>query len=161
MLQLAVRVKAAAGQQYVEGTDGAGVTKADLNVVLVQFLQKGTLYASQNVRLIFLPAFLCKLAGDRIQLPRKADVGRNVVMVGESLRNSLLVFFGQLPKVGALGIWALHGVPNVKDIFDLGRTPAGVQDSDAPGTPAHGAAHALIPHVETRAGGGIGALGVN
>ena len=102
-----------------------------------------------------------QLAGDGFQLPLKADVGRNVVVVGKGFHNRILIALVQLPKVGLLGIWALHGVPNVKDIFDLGRTPAGVQDSNAPGTPPNGAAHALIPHVEIRAGGGVRSLGVN
>lgn len=111
--------------------------------------------------MILLPAFRRQLAGDGFQLPLKADVGRNVVVVGKGFHNRILIALVQLPKVGLLGIWALHGVPNVKDIFDLGRTPAGVQDSNAPGTPPNGAAHALIPHVEIRTGGGVRSLGVN
>ena len=161
MVEIVLRLQAAARHQGVGDADRGGSPERHFDVEVIILLQKTPVNDAEKVGLIVVPVVLRKLGGDVFQLFRKAVFPGDTVAALQGGGHGLLVFRAVLPQPGAAGVLPLAGVRHIKDIPHLVFPGAGVNESDTLGSPHHIPAHLLIPQVIVGAGGGVRALSVD
>ncbi|MDD3822210.1 MAG: hypothetical protein PHN93_00455 [Sphaerochaetaceae bacterium] len=110
---------------------------------------------------MLVPVFVRKLRRYPFKLVGKVGSKGNVIPLFQSGGHGVGMLRAQFPQVDAAGIIPAARVGNVKHIPQTRRFAAGVDERDAPAAAPDIPAHAVIPEIVFRAGGGVGALGVD
>ena len=161
VLKILLRLHAASGQEGVGDADGCGVSESRSDVELIIFLQKGTVNDGEDVRAVLVPVFICKLRGHMLKLVAKSIFAGYAKPLFQRGRNDALMLRLKLPEIGAAGLFSIASVCHVEYIAQPGRFAGAVDNSDTTASAPDIPAHALIPKVILRAGGGLRALGVD
>lgn len=160
VVEVAFRLQSAAGQQSVSDTDGGGCLELHSDVILIIFLQKGTVNDIEEVLLMLRPVFLSQFSGYLGELSGKVITGNIVGALQHGLHRIQMALL-QLPQPGSAGMFTGSGVGNVKDIAQAWSVPGIVHQSDSLGTAPYISAHLFIPQIVLCTGGGIRSLGVD
>ena len=160
MTEKFARVQPTPGQELICHADCGGVPESNLNIQLVQVLQKRAGNTRQNILKILLPILAHQLLGDGLQLIGQTALIGDAVLLGESSGHGIGMFLPVLPKIWAAAAVPAKGVCNIEHIPQAPAVPAGVQQRDTLGASPHPASHTLVPRIIAGAGRGLGALGV-
>ena len=160
VVEVAFRLQSAAGHQSVSDADGGGCLKLHSDVILIIFLQKGTVNDIEEVLLMLRPVFLSQFSGYLGELSGKVITIDIIGALQHGLHGIQMALL-QLPQPGCAGMFTGSGVGNVKDIAQAGPVPGIVHQSDPLGTAPYISAHLFIPQIVLCTGGGVRSLGVN
>lgn len=160
VVKVAFRLQSAAGHQSVSDADGGGCLELHSDVILIIFLQKGTVNDIEEVLLMLRPVFLSQFSGYLSELSGKVITGNIIGALQHSLHGIQMALL-QLPQPGSAGMFTGSGVGNIKDIAQAGPVPGIVHQSDPLGAAPYISAHLFIPQIVLRTGGGVRSLGVD
>ncbi|MFQ7640559.1 MAG: hypothetical protein ACLRLO_06085 [Enterocloster sp.] len=160
VVEVAFRLQSTAGHQSVSDADGGGCLELHSDVILIIFLQKGTVNDVEEVLLMFSPVFLSQFPGCLGELSSKVITGNIIGTLQHGLHRIQMALL-QLPQPGSAGIFTGSGVRNIKDIAQAGPVPGIVHQGDPFGAAPYIPAHFFIPQVILCTGGCIRALGVD
>ena len=160
VVEVAFRLQSAAGHQSVSDADGGCCLKLHSDVILIIFLQKGTVNDIEEVLLMLRPVFLSQFSGYLGELSGKVITIDIIGALQHGLHGIQMALL-QLPQPGCAGMFTGSGVGNVKDIAQAGPVPGIVHQSDPLGTAPYISAHLFIPQIVLCTGGGVRSLGVN
>ena len=144
VVEVAFRFQSTAGHQSVSDTDGGCCLELHSDVILIIFLQKGTVNDIEEVLLMLRPVFLSQFSGYLRELSGKV-ITRNIIGALQHGRHRPDVLFLQLPQPGGAGMFAGPGVRDVEHIAQTGFITGIVHQGDTLGATAHIAAHFFIP----------------
>ena len=156
--EVAFRLQSAAGHQSVSDTDGGGCLELHSDVILIIFLQKGTVNDIEEVLLMLRPIFLGQFSSYLRELSGKIITGNIIGALKHGLHRIQMALF-QLPQPGSAGMFTGSGVGNVKNIAQAGPVPGIVHQSNSLGAAPYIPAHLFIPQIVLCTGGGIRSLG--
>ena len=122
VVEVAFRLQSAAGHQSVSDTDGGGCLELHSDVILIIFLQKGTVNDIEEVLLMLRPVFLSQFSGYLGELSGKVITIDIVGALQHGLHRIQMALL-QLPQPGSAGMFTGSGVGNVKDIAQGGVCP--------------------------------------
>lgn len=111
--------------------------------------------------MVVVPVFICKLCGHALKLVAKAVFAGHAKPLFQRGGNDALMFLLKLPQIRTAGLFSIAGVGHIEYIAQPGRFAATVDNSDTTASTPDIPAHALMPKVILRAGGGLRALGVD
>ena len=161
VLQVVSRVQAAAGQEGVLDAGGEDIPKADFQVKVVQLLQQTVRRIIAQVLQMVPIGFVHGALGLLHERPAEVPLLRRAVLPVQSLDDSGVMIFPQLPQVGRPRPPNRAGVGYVKDIIQAGPAAAILMNErDALRTRLHPPPHGIVPQLHAGAVGGIRALGV-
>ena len=160
VVEVAFRLQSAAGHQSVSDADGGGCLKLHSDVILIIFLQKGTVNDIEEVLLMLRPVFLGQFSGYLRKLSGKIITGNIIGALQHGLHGIQMALL-QLPQPGSAGMFTGSGVGNVKDITQARSVPGIIHQSDSLGTAPYITAHLFIPQIVLRTGGGVRSLGID
>ncbi|WP_235930800.1 hypothetical protein [Eisenbergiella porci] len=160
VVKVAFRFQSAAGHQSVSDADGGGCLKLHSDVILIIFLQKGTVNDIEKVLLMLRPVFLSQFPGYLGKLSGKVIAGNIIGTLQHGLHGIQMALL-QLPQPGRAGMFTGSGVRNIKDIAQAGSVPGIIHQRDPLGTAPYIPAHLFIPQVVLCTGGSVRALGVD
>ena len=160
VVEVAFRLQSAAGHQSVSDADGGGCLELHSDVILIIFLQKGTVNDIEKVLLMLCPVFLGQFSGYLGKLSGKVITGNIIGALQHGLHGIQMALL-QLPQPGCAGMFTGSGVGNVKDIAQAGSVPGIIHQSDPLGTAPYISAHLFIPQIVLCTGSGVRSLGVD
>uniref|UniRef100_UPI0036F1B359 hypothetical protein n=1 Tax=Enterocloster aldenensis TaxID=358742 RepID=UPI0036F1B359 len=160
MVEVAFRLQSTAGHQSVSDADGGGCLELHSDVILIIFLQKGTVNDIEEVLLMLRPVFLGQFSGYLRELSGKIITGNIIGALQHGLHGIQMALL-QLPQPGSSGMFTGSGIGNVKDITQARSVPGIVHQSDPFGTAPYIPTHLFIPQIVLRTGGGVRSLGVD
>lgn len=161
MLEVFSRFHAAAGQQYIGGTDHGGIPKCHSDVEIIILFQKRIVNDAEDVAPVVVPVFIHKLRRDTLQLIGKTVSTGNIKTAFQRRRYHILMLLPVLPKVRAARVLAAACVGYIEYISQLWIIAGGVNEGDTFAAAPHIPAHLFIPEVIFRAGRSFRALGEN
>ena len=159
--EIAVQVKAAAGQQQERQADGDGAAEAQGDVVLVQTVQGAAMDGQHDFILEIVPVFVRELHSQGDKLLGEAVAAGDAEGFLQPGRDRVLVLVPVLPEHGIPAVLPALRVGHVEHVAEEYPAVAVTQQGDSFRAAPDAAAHAMVPEVELRAGGGVRALGVN
>ena len=160
VVEVAFRLQSAAGHQSVSDADGGGCLELHSDVILIIFLQKGTVNDIEEVLLMLRPVFLSQFSGYLGELSGKVITGNIIGALKHGLHRIQMALL-QLPQPGSAGMFTGSGVGNIKNIAQAGSVPGIVHQSDSLGAAPYIPAHLFIPQIVLCTGGGVRSLGVD
>ena len=80
MLKVAFRLQATAGHEGIGDADSGGVSELRPDVEFIILLQKGAVNDAEDVLLVIVPVFACKLGGNLFKLFRKVAAGHIIAL---------------------------------------------------------------------------------
>ena len=160
VVEVAFRLQSAAGHQSVSDADGGGCLELHSDVILIIFLQKGTVNDIEEVLLMLRPVFLSQFSGYLGELSGKVITGNIIGALKHGLHRIQMALL-QLPQPGSAGMFTGSGVGNVKDIAQAGPVPGIVHQSNPFGAAPYIPAHLFIPQIVLCTGGSVRTLGVD
>ena len=160
VVEVAFRLQSTAGHQSVSDADGGGCLELHSDVILIIFLQKGTVNDIEEVLLMLRPVFLGQFSGYLRELSGKVITGNIIGALQHGLHGIQMALL-QLPQPGSSGMFTGSGIGNVKDITQARSVPGIVHQSDPFGTAPYIPAHLFIPQIVLRTGGGVRSLGID
>lgn len=161
LIQIVRRVYTTAGQQFVLGAGANQIAECDLDVEIVQFLQK-------TVR-FFINEVLCHICTD---LQRQLFAGIHqqsaevcaitVKFLSQHFTDRCFMLRAQLPDPRRFAVLDRVGICNIMDIGQIRLAAVAFADeSDRCCSGIDPAAHFIIPEPDVSAGSGVRALGVD
>ena len=160
VVEVAFRLQSTAGHQSVSDADGGGCLELHSDVILIIFLQKGTVNDIEEVLLMLRPVFLGQFSGYLRELSGKVITGNIIGALQHGLHGIQMALL-QLPQPGSAGMFTGSGVGNVKDITQARSVPGIIHQSDSLGTAPYIPTHLFIPQIVLCTGGGIRSLGID
>ncbi len=127
-------------------------------VVLIIFLQEGTVNDTEDVLAVIVPIALNQVSGNSLQLEGKTGPAGRAEAFLQGCGDVFLMLRLIFPKKRAAGIGPAACVGNVEYIFDARIIPGTVQKRDPLGTAPHKAVHGVIPDLVARAGSRLRSL---
>ena len=161
MLEVALRLQAAAGHERVGDADGSRLPELHSDVDSIIPFQETSVNDTGQLFFVVLPVVSCQYGGDLLQLVGKTALAGDAKAFFQSGGYGLLMLRAVLPQPGAAGVLPFAGVRHVKDIAHPVFSGTGVNEGNAFGPPHHIPAHLLVPEVVVGAGGGVRTLGIN
>ncbi|MBR2894904.1 MAG: hypothetical protein IKC03_04500 [Oscillospiraceae bacterium] len=161
MLKVFAGVQTTAGHQGIGGADGSGIFECHAYIVIIILLKERIGKDVKNIPAVVIPVFCHQFFRDALQLLTEVIPTGDAISLFQCFGHDFTVFLPVLPEVGASGIFLTGSIGDIKDIFQLGRIAAGVDESDALRTTPYIAAHLLVPEVVVCTGGSIRSLCVD
>lgn len=158
--EILFRLQSTAGHEGVGNADGSGGLKLYFDVKFIIFLKKRTVNDIAEVLLMLIPVFVRQFCGHICKLLGEV-IAADFVGTLQHGRYGIHVPFLQLPQPGGTGMFTGSGVGNIEHIAQAGAVPGIVHQSDTLGAAPHIPAHFFIPQIIFRAGGSVGALGID
>ena len=121
VVEVAFRLQSAAGHQCVSDADGGGCLELHSDVILIIFLQKGTVNDIEEVLLMLRPVFLSQFSGYLSELSGKVITGNIIGALQHGLHRIQMALL-QLPQPGSAGMFTGSGVGNIKNIAPVSYT---------------------------------------
>lgn len=109
VVEVAFRLQSAAGHQSVSDADGGGCLELHSDVILIIFLQKGTVNDIEEVLLMLRPVFLSQFSGYLGELSGKVITGNIIGALKHGLHRIQMALL-QLPQPGSAGMFTGSGV---------------------------------------------------
>lgn len=159
--KIAVQVEATAGQQQEGQADRDGAAEAQGDVVLVQPVQGAVMDGEHEAVFEVVPVVLREPDGQGDKLLGETVTARDFETLLQVGRDSALVLVPVLPEHGVPAVLPALRVGHVEHVAEEYPAVAVTQQGDSFRAAPDAAAHAMVPEVELRAGGGVRALGVN
>lgn len=161
LIQIVRRVYTTAGQQFVLGAGANQIAECDLDVEIVQLLQK-------TVR-FFINKVLCHICTD---LQRQLFAGIHqqsaevcaitVKFLSQHFTDRRFMLRAHLPDPRRFAVLDRVGICNIMDIGQIRLTAVAFADEgDRRCSGIDPAVHLVVPEPDVRAGGSIGALGID
>ena len=160
VVKVAFRLQSAAGHQSISDADGGGCLELYSDVILIIFLQKGTVNDVEEVLLMLRPVFLSQFPGYLRELSGKVIAGNIIGTLQHGLHGIQMALL-QLPQPRGTGMFTGSGVGNIEHIAQAGSVPGIIHQSDPLGTAPYITAHLFIPQVVLCTGGSVGTLGID
>ena len=160
VVEVAFRLQSAAGHQSVSDANGGGCLELHSDVILIIFLQKGTVNDVEEVLLMLRPVFLSQFPGYLGKLSGKVIAGNIIGTLQHGLHGIKMALL-QLPQPRGTGMFTGSGVGNIEHIAQAGSVPGIIHQSDPLGTAPYISAHLFIPQVVLCTGGSVRALGID
>ena len=157
-LKTALRVLHAAGAEHILDAGLRRPPKGHPYVELIIPVKEGIVNDAEDVPLVCLPIFVCKMDGDGPALLLQPRAGPHAVGSLQRILHSGDILLPHGPEVDRAGVLPLPGVRHIEHIAQLRAAARVVHQRDALGPPAHIAAHGLVPEVILGAGRGVRAL---
>ncbi|MDE6589737.1 MAG: hypothetical protein K2K53_05210, partial [Oscillospiraceae bacterium] len=157
-LEVALRVLHTAGIEHILDTRFRRPPKGHLYVELIIPVKKGIVNDAEDAVLVFFPIRSGKAGGNSFDLLIQPRPGLHAIGALQRRLHSGDIFLPHGPEVDRAGVFPLPGVRHIEHIPQLRAVPGQVDQSDTLGTPAHIAAHGLVPQVILGAGRGVRAL---
>ena len=155
-------IQATAGEKGILDAGGEHVTKAHLQIEVVQFLQQTVLHIigkiGQTIPVYLVHCSFCQLH----QLDTDVPVLGGAIPPLQPVQHGGIVFLPHFPQVGRFRALHRAGVRHIKNIFQRGPAPlVSADESNALGAGFHPPPHGFIPQLHAGAGGGVRALGID
>ena len=104
VVKVAFRLQSAAGHQSISDADGGGCLELYSDVILIIFLQKGTVNDVEEVLLMLRPVFLSQFPGYLRELSSKVIAGNIIGMLQHGLHGIQMALL-QLPQPRGTGMF--------------------------------------------------------
>ena len=144
VVEVAFRLQSTAGHQSVSDADGGGCLELHSDVILIIFLQKGTVNDIEEVLLMLRPVFLSQFSSYLSELSGKVITGNIIDALQHGLHRIQMALL-QLPQPGSAGMFTGSGVGNIKNIAQAGPVPGIVHQSNSLGAAPYIPTHLFIP----------------
>ena len=131
MFKVVLRSKTASGHKRIGDADGSGAAKSDAYVEIIIAIEKRIVNDGEDVALIIIPVFVCKLCGDAFKLIGKSVCAVHIVTVFQHGGYRVLVFLTQLPEIRASSAFGASRVRHIKHIAQPRSFAAVVDECDA------------------------------
>lgn len=161
LIQIVRRVYTAAGQQFVLGAGANQIAEYDLDVEIVQLLQKTVRFFINEVLCHICTDLQCQLfAGIHQQSAEVCAI--TVKFLSQHFTDRCFMLRTQLPDPRRFAVLDRVGICNIMDIGQIRLAAVAFADeSDRRCSGIDPAAHFIIPEPDVRAGSGVRALGVD